>query len=189
MTVALTQLRDRVPEAIEAVVRAHTRDLLHAAIGLGFVQDAAEELVQRVWVTFVHVVSTFEGRSSVRTFLFGILYKKALELRREHARFDVSDPIEEVLDRRFLEDGHWREPPRNPERVLLALETAQIVKGCLDGLPVKQRMAFLLKHMREEATEEICNVLDVSVTNLGVLLFRARNRLRDCVEKKANDRE
>ncbi len=187
MGLALDQLRQGVPEAIEEAVRTHSGDLLHAALGLGFARDSAEELVQRVWATFVQVVAKFEGRSSLRTFLFGILYNKALELRREQARFDSSDPIEEVLDRRFASDGHWSDPPRNPERALEALQTAGIVQRCLDGLPVKQRMAFFLKHVREEATEEICKMLDVSLTNLGVLLFRARNRLRECVEKRVSD--
>ena len=184
MTLDLARLRQREPDAIEEAVRAHSGDLLHAAMGLGFAVDAAEELVQRVWATFVQAVVKFEGRSSVRTFLFGILYNKALELRREQARFDTSDPIEEVIERRFHSDGHWKDPPKDPERMLLAMETTDIVQGCLDALPVKQRMAFFLKHVREEATEEVCNVLGVSVTNLGVLLFRARHRLRECVEKK-----
>jgi DNA-directed RNA polymerase specialized sigma24 family protein len=60
----------------------------------------------------------------------------------------------------------------------------KLISDCLELLPLNQKMAFNLKEIEEEMTEEICNILSVSATNLGVLLFRARNQLRECIEKK-----
>jgi len=181
----LERLRERDHQAIEALVRAYTDQLYRTSLGLGFDDSAARELVQTTWATFVEAVGKFEGRSHIRTYLFGILYNKASEARRDHARFDVSDSVEELVEKRFNQKGMWLHRPIDPERFLLAAETREIIEECIADLPLKQRLAFVLKEIEENVTEEICNVLDVTVTHLGVLLFRARNRLRECIEVKA----
>ncbi len=172
-------------EALEQLVHAYTEDLYRGALGLGFNSDAARELVQNVWVAFMQVVSRFEGRSHVRTFLFGILYNKASEMRRQDIKFVSSDPIEEVLERRFDSAGRWAVPPIDPEQFFAATELREFIRGCIDALPIAQRMAFCLREIDEHKTTDICNILNVTSTNLGVLLFRARNRLRECVERKS----
>ncbi len=58
------------------------------------------------------------------------------------------------------------------------------IEECLEGLPTKQRMAFILREVQELESKEVCKILEVTVTNLGVLLYRARNRLRECLEAK-----
>lgn len=180
----VTRLRDRDSDAIEELVRAYTEHLFRAALGLGFDSNNAHELVQTVWVTFFDVVPRFEARSHVRTFLFGILYNKASELRRDQARFDSSDPVEQVLEARFDADGRWSDPPVDPERFLLATETLGLIERCLGALPLNQRMAFYLREIEEHSSSDVCKILSVTTTNLGVLLYRARNRLRECIEGK-----
>lgn len=180
----LARLKSRDHEAVSALVHAYTEQLYRASLGLGFTQDAGSELVQSVWVTFFDVLPNFQGRSHVRTFLFGILYNKASESRRDQRRFDTSDPVDEVMDRRFDSNGHWARPPIDPERFLEGAETLGLIEKCLEALPLTQRMAFALKEIEEEKSSEICKILDVSITNLGVLLYRARNRLRECIEGK-----
>lgn len=59
------------------------------------------------------------------------------------------------------------------------------LRPTLELLPMAQKMAFNLKEVEEEKTQEVCNILEVSATNLGVLLFRARNQLRECLEGKS----
>lgn len=185
----LRQLKIRDPKAIEKVVRTYTSVLYKGALGLGFDATAGEELVQSVWVTFFDVVQGFEGRSHVRTFLFGILYNKASELRRSYKKFEYSeDPIEAVIDARFAQDGHWLKPPISPEDFMISSQTMSLIEKCLEALPLNQRMAFSLKEIDEQPSTEICNILGVSVTNLGVLLYRARNRLRECIEGKTQTR-
>ncbi len=181
----IDQLRNRDPAALTVVIHAYTRDLYRAALGLGFDSVRASDLVQMVWTTFLDVASRFEGRSHVRTFVFGILYNKACELRRQENRLDTKDPIEDILDKRFDAKGAWMHPPINPEQFLIAAETRALIEKCLDALPLAQRMAFTLKEIDENDSPEICKILGVTLTNLGVLLYRARNRLRECIEGKA----
>ncbi len=180
----LTKLRNGEPGTVDQLVRAYTEHLYRGALGLGFDSNSAREVVQNVWTTFFDVVAKFEGRSHIRTFIFGILYNKALELRREDARFDSSDSIEKVLESRFDSNGSWVQPPVDPEKFLMGSETMDLIQKCLDNLPLTQRMAFCLKEIDEHGSSDICNVLNVTVTNLGVLLYRARNRLRECIDGK-----
>lgn len=182
----LTQIVNRDSSAIEKLVHTYTEALFKGALGLGFDAPTADELVQNVWAAFFDAAPTFKGTSHVRTFIFGILYNKASELRRDHKRFDVSsDPIEKIIDERFAPDGHWAKPPIDPEQFLMASETMSLIQKCIDALPTNQRMAFCLREIDDHGSNDICKILDVSVTNLGVLLFRAKNRLRECIEGKA----
>lgn len=182
----LNLLHKRESSAIEALVRAYTETLYRGALGLGFDSLSAEELVQNVWGTFFDVAPSFKGQSHVRTFIFGILYNKAKELRRDQARFELKDDaIEDVMNSRFAQDGHWQKPPIDPEDFLAASQTMELIQKCIDALPLNQRMAFCLKEIDDHGSQDICNILEVTVTNLGVLLYRARNALRECIEGKA----
>ena len=181
------RLRKRDAEAVTEVVRAYTTQLFRAALGLGFDRLAADELVQRVWATFFDVLPGFQAKSHVRTFLFGILYNKASEMRREGAKVNLADPIDEVMERRFAADGQWKEPPTSPEVFSLSVESLAQIEDCLAGLNTAQRSAFWLKEVEELGSEEICNALSLTATNLRVLLFRARNKLRECLEAKAKE--
>lgn len=173
-------------ESLETIVRLHSRHLYKACLGLGFRDFEAEDIIQNVWITFFDKLSDFEGRSSVRTFLFGILYKKASEFRRKNNRMEPAENMEGVVDHLFDAKGHWlsAHTPLSPDRFLESAQTGSIISKCMELLPIKQRMAFVLKEVEEENTEDICNTLQVTGTNLGVLLFRARNQLRECIERK-----
>ncbi|MGE3975327.1 MAG: sigma-70 family RNA polymerase sigma factor [Bdellovibrionales bacterium] len=184
----LEKLINKDHKTVELVVKAYTEQLYRGALGLGFDQVHAGEVVQSVWVTFFDVVSSFQGRSHIRTFIFGILYNKASELRRENKKFDSKDPVEEVLDDRFDLRGAWKKPPIDPEQFLMASETMELIDKCLEKLPVNQRMAFCLKEIDDHGSSDICNILSVTTTNLGVLLYRAKNSLRECIEAKAKMR-
>jgi RNA polymerase sigma-70 factor (ECF subfamily) len=179
------QIKNRESEVVERLVRSYTEALYRGALGLGFDSTAAEELVQNVWVTFFDVAPTFQGRSHVRTFIFGILYNKASEARRDQKRIDDRDPIEDVMNSRFADDGHWVKPPLTPEQFMESAETIGLIQRCINELPLSQRMAFCLKEIDDHGSQDICKILDVTVTNLGVLLYRAKNRLRECIEGKA----
>ncbi len=178
------RLRVGEPEATQAVIRAYLPQVVRAARGAGLAADAAEDVAQATFLTFLKVVKRFEGRSHVRTFLFGILYKKMAEKRRQQARERRTDSIDDVMESRFRPDGHWQTPPRPIDEHFHESEVRQQIDGCLDGLSLNQRMAFVLRESEGLTTEEIRKILDVSRTNLGVLLYRARNRLRECLEAK-----
>jgi RNA polymerase sigma-70 factor (ECF subfamily) len=144
----------------------------------------AEEVAQNTFATFIETAPRFEGRSHVRTWIFGILYRKIQETRRGFTKERKLADIDEVFESRFNEQQSWSRPPRGPADELFAKEARQEIDDCLDGLPDRHRMAFVLREVESLSTEEICKILDVSVTNIGVMLFRARTRLRECLEDK-----
>jgi len=180
----LERLRRRDPDALAEAVHEHARPLLRAARALGFPEAEAEDMVQDVFRTFLERLDNFEGRSQLRTWLFGILHRKALERRRAAAMDDRMDPIDEVFESRFDSKGNWTRPPADLEQLMLSKEIGELIRGCMDGLPVNQREAFVLREVEGLGSSEICKILAVSVTNFGVLMHRARARLRECLEAK-----
>jgi RNA polymerase sigma-70 factor (ECF subfamily) len=183
----IQKLKERDAAALESILRLHTDHLYRACLGLGFADHEAEDVTQAVWITFFDAIQKFEGRSSVRTFLFGILYNKASEFRKQNNRAEATEDIEVVLDSHFDERGKWvlSRSPVNPERFLESTQTMTLILNCLELLPMNQKMAFILKEIEEEDTEGVCRILGVTATNLGVLLFRARNQLRECIDRKS----
>ena len=180
----LARLRARDPSAIEATVHAYLGQILRAARGAGLNAQEAQDLTQSVFLTFVQGIERFEGRSHVRTWLFGILYRKLSETRRALKRENEQDDIDDVMEARFKPDGTWTRPPREADRSTLDAEIRTHLAACLEDVPERQRVVFLMREVEGLTSDEICNVTDVSLTNLGVLLFRVRNRLRECLENR-----
>jgi len=177
-------LRARDRGAIEAVVRAYTSHLYNACAGMGFDNESAKEMVQETWVVFFEKAPTFEGRSSIRTYLFGILYNKVREHRRKREYQDFDEMAENQFNAQFDARGRWLAPPIGPEEFVLAIEIESVLERCMEALPPTHRLAFALKEVEDCSSEEICNAMGVTRTNLGAILSRARSRLRGCVEKK-----
>lgn len=174
---------------LDRLVADHTGPLLRGALGMGFSQADAEELVQDTFVAYLDAQERFEGRSTVRTFLFGILYNKGAALSRKKRRETGAEDIELVFDAHFTPGGHWlADRPKGPEEAALSQEIADLIAACAEKLSESQRSAFFLKVTQGAPSEEICNILGVSDTNLRVLLFRARLRLRECLEKSWESR-
>lgn len=180
----VARIRRSDPEALGAAVSAYLRQIYRAARGAGLDAAAAEEVTQATFTTFVESAGRFEGRSRVRTWLFGILYRKIAESRRGVQKERRNDPIDEVMERRFHADGHWATPPAALDDQVFAGEVRRSIDECLQEAPHNQRMAFVLREVEDLGTEEICKILEVTRTNLGVLLYRVRNRLRECLEAR-----
>lgn len=180
----LERLRNRDHAAWEALVDAYLPQLLRAGRGMGFSTDESKDLAQSVFVAMMEGIVRFEGRSHIRTFLFGIFYNKVSEYLRAKGRAQEHDPIDEVMESRFDLRGNWRQPPLDLEEEVFAREVRGMLQECLESVPRTQRIAFHLREVEEMSTAEICKKMALSATNLGVLLFRARNRLRECLEKK-----
>jgi RNA polymerase sigma-70 factor (ECF subfamily) len=180
----LARLRARDEEAIGEVVHAYLPQILRAARGAGLDDTAADDVTQQVFLTFIETLPRFEGRSQVRTWLFGILYHKLREARRGFQRDQRHDDIDDVLEDRFDDRGMWQRPPRTADDDLWDRQIRQHLEECLETVPERHRLAFVLREIEGLATAEICNVLEVTGTNLGVILYRARNRLRECLEDR-----
>jgi RNA polymerase sigma-70 factor (ECF subfamily) len=179
----LRRLRSRDGAALAAVVEEHAAALYLGARGLGVSESDAEDLVQETLAAFLDGVERFRGESSLRTYLFGILYNKARHRWSAAWREQPTDPVDAAFEGRFDAAGVLKRL-KGPEEETLDRELAALIEECAGGLSQQQRAAFHLKEAERETTDAICKILGVSETNLGVLLFRARNKLRECLEKK-----
>jgi len=166
------------------VVEAYLPQVIRTARAAGFDAASAEDIAQTTFLTFVETADRFEGRSRLRTWLFGILYRKVSEARRARRRDDRSEDLDTTFESRFDERGSWIKPPRPPDKELEDREIRAAVDECLDLAPTAQRMAFVLREIEGLSTEEICKILEVTTTNLGVMFHRVRNRLRACLESR-----
>ncbi|MBI2384660.1 MAG: sigma-70 family RNA polymerase sigma factor [Elusimicrobia bacterium] len=172
-------LRARSPEALTAMVNEHLPALLAGALAIGLSRADAEEAVQETFVAFLSASDRFQVRSSLRTYLFGILYYKASHLRAKARREEGRDDLEAVLEARLDAGGMW--PPRGPEAEMLGAETRSRIKEAAESLSTAQRTAFFLKEVEGATPAAICGVLNVTPTYLRVLLYRARMKLRLCL--------
>jgi len=177
-------IRRRDPAALEAAARENLGPLLRAARAAGLTGDDAYDAVQAALLVFVEKADQFDGRASLRTWLFGILFRKVAERRRAFVREEAVDDIEAVVAARFDARGQWIRPPRAPDAELAAGLAMAALEECLERLPERRRTAFVLREVEQLDVDEVCNVLEVTRNNLGVLLFRARNALRECLESK-----
>ena len=177
-------IRARDPATMQAVVRESLPILLRAARGAGLSIDRAEDVVQEALLTFAAKADQFDGRAKVRTWLYGILLKKISRAFEGVRREEATEDIDGIVEARFDDSGRWVRPPRGPDIGADRERFRAWLAECLDRLPERRRIAFVLREVEELPTDEVCNVLEVSPNNLGVLLFRARNGLRECLEAK-----
>ncbi len=181
------RIRERDAESLREVVHAYLPQVFRAARGAGLPPQLAEDVAQDTFVTFIETAHRFEGRAHVRTWLFGILYKKVAAARRGLRRDQEMDDIDDVFEQRFDSAGSWTRPPRPVDAEVYDAEVREGIDGCLDQVPTQQRMAFVLRDVEGMDTREICKILEVTRTTLGVLLHRVRNRLREGLEAKGID--
>lgn len=175
-----------------ALVDKYGPSLLRVAMLYVSSRAVAEEVVQETWLAVFSGLERFEGRSSMKTWLFRILTNKAKTRGQRESRTlpfssfasdgDEDDTAVDVD--RFARDGHWTAPPRGvPEERLLAGETRRIVQAAIDALPPNQRSVITLRDVEGLSAEEACNVLGLSETNQRVLLHRARSKVRAAFER------
>jgi RNA polymerase sigma-70 factor (ECF subfamily) len=181
--------------AFEALVNRYHRSLVQVA--LMYVRDraVAEEVAQETWLAVLEGIERFEGRSSLRTWIFRILTNRAKTRgARERRQLPVSalggDDEPEVSLDRFLppDDPHrplgWVAPPRGwPEERLLTRETVEHVRDAIAQLPPLQQAVIGLRDVEGFSPEEVAAALDISAVNERVLLHRARSRVRRELEE------
>jgi RNA polymerase sigma-70 factor (ECF subfamily) len=149
----------------------------------------AEDLVQETFVAALHTRQTFQGRSSEKTWLTAILKHKIMDHFRKQSREQPSDDIEtlaESVDEVFDEKGNWKIKPTewaaDPVKLYEQKEFWGVFYRCLSELSRRLATAFTLREMDGLSTEEICKTLNVSATNVWVMLYRARMYIRRCLE-------
>ena len=196
----LARLRRGDERAFTALVDAYTSSLLHVAQGFVRTHAVAEEVVQETWLAVLSGIDRFEGRSSLRTWIFRILTNKAKTRGEREARSvpfstlegDEGEPV--VPEDRFrpAEDrwaGHWASPPRPvpPEARLLSAELRGRLEDALAALPPAQRIVVSLRDVEGWDAAEVCEALGLSEGNQRVLLHRGRSKLRAALEQYVED--
>ncbi len=147
----------------------------------------AEDAVSETLLAALEKPLSFAGRSQLKTWLIGILKHKLVDQVRRNSREMslTAEDGEDLDDALFHPDGHWREPPQdwgNPEYTLSQVDFVRVLEACVEKLPGQQGRLFMMREWLELETDEICKVLEISPTNLWVMLHRARLRLRDCLQ-------
>jgi RNA polymerase sigma-70 factor (ECF subfamily) len=154
----------------------------------------AEEAVQEAWIVVLESLDRFEGRSSLSTWILGIVLNVARARGRHESRSrpfsSVRTDAEPIIDPdRFLPPdherwpGHWAiAPPPWPERAIETAEAAQVIRETVAALPQAQRAVITLRDMIGCTAQETCNALGLTDTNHRVLLHRARTKVRTALE-------
>ena len=155
----------------------------------------AEDVVQEALVAALANAKEFAGRSAVKTWVFAILRNKIVDhIRLQSRTTNVSSlaPEEESLDQSFETlfkgNDHWRPENRptnwgDPEESLRQQRFWDVFDACLNHLPENTARVFMMREFLEFETAEVCRELRISVSNCNVILHRARNGLRRCLEK------
>lgn len=185
----LELLKNRDAAFLETIFREVNPYLNRICLSNGIVQDDVGELIHQTWEKFFINLDKFEGRSQIRTFICGILFNKIREHRRLQKRYVPDEDTRNFMDDAFTPDGWWKVAPSDPHKILESRLFFGYVKECLEGLTEHQMTAFIMKEINEEESESICNVLGVSVSHLRVLIFRAKDKLRKCLEGKLDAEE
>ena len=195
--VALLRAGDEA--AFMMLVERYHGQLVRVAMMYVASRDVAEDVAQETWLGVLKGLERFEGRSSLRTWIFRILANIARTRGVREARsVPFSALAHEEVDReeaavdpaRFQSGGesagawllaptHWDELP---ESALTSAETLALVRTAIDALPPAQRQVIQLRDIDGWAAEEVCNVLELSETNQRVLLHRARSKVRRALE-------
>jgi RNA polymerase sigma-70 factor, ECF subfamily len=193
----LEALRAGDEDAFRALVREYTPSLVRVARIYVSTQAAAEEVAQETWFGVLNGLSRFEGRSSLRTWIFRILTNIAKTRAKRDGRTlpfsALSEPgrvPEAAVDAdRFLDPEHPRwpgnwalKPEAWPEDALVAAETREKLAEAIEALPAAQRAVISLRDIEGWSSEEVRNALDLSETNQRVLLHRARSKVRAALE-------
>jgi RNA polymerase sigma-70 factor (ECF subfamily) len=186
-------------EAFSFLVDHHSAAMIRVASAYVPSRAAAEEVVQDAWIAVMRGIGSFEGRSSLKTWVFRILTNVAMRAgARERRSVPFSalaaaeDTGEPTVDAdRFLPPdneqfpGHWAVMPTRwptPDEGLLAGETRAVITAAIAALPAAQRTVIALRDIEGWSSDEVCEALEISAGNQRILLHRARSHVRSAIE-------
>jgi len=153
-------------------------------------ETMAEDVVQDALIAVLEKPERFAGQSSLRTYVTGILKYKIVDALRASNRERQIETQEDqseddVIDALFKADGHTCQMPRqwgDPDATLEQKDFFRVMEICLEKLPPKTARIFMMREWLELDTDEICKELGCSTSNAWVMLYRARIRLRECLD-------
>jgi RNA polymerase sigma-70 factor, ECF subfamily len=195
----IARLRRGDEGAFDELVTKHHGTLIRMAMGYVADREVAEEVVQDTWMAVIESLDRFEGRSSLRTWICGILIHKAKDRgvrEKRHTNFSAFEPYDDENDEavdpsRFQQTGewagHWAFPPqpwddRTPEKLLASQQAVNAMQRAIEALPATLKEVLILRDVEGVDAKEVCAMLKITETNLYVRLHRARERVRVAVE-------
>jgi RNA polymerase sigma-70 factor, ECF subfamily len=185
--------------AFQALMLMYGASMLRVARMFVASRAVAEEVVQETWLGVLNGIGRFEGRSSLKTWIFRILTNIAKTRGQREGRsipfsaLATGDDGASVEPDRFLGPdthfpGHWSAPPGDwPEEQLVAGETLDLLRHEIEKLPPQQAVVVTMRDVEGFSSDEVCNALEISETNQRVLLHRARSKLRQALEDYVKD--
>jgi RNA polymerase sigma-70 factor (ECF subfamily) len=187
------RLRAGDSAAFEVLVDSYFNSMLHVARGYVASREAAEDVVQETFLGVIRGLSGFEGRSSLKTWMFRILVNRATTRGEREGRVrpfsSLGDDGPTVDPDRFDRSGRWvgfwTSPPTHreiPESNVLAGEIGERLTAAIADLPASQRAVIELRDVQGLTSVEVCELLDITEANQRVLLHRARARVRQLLE-------
>lgn len=196
----LEALRMGDEAAFAALVEKYHASMVRVAMMYISSRVIAEEVVQETWIGVLKGLARFEGRSSLKTWIYSILINRAKTHAQREGRYvqlsldeDSEDGEPTVSPDRFnprdhpLYANHWVTEPDDwnavPERRMISRETLHVIQEAIDALPPNQRTVITLRDVDQLTSEEVCNILDITETNQRVLLHRARAKVRNALEQ------
>jgi RNA polymerase sigma-70 factor, ECF subfamily len=182
----LAALRAGDERAFMEIVEQYTPGMRRLALSYVRTPALADEVVQEAWLGVLKGLDRFEGRSALKTWIYSIVANVARTRAVREARsvpfssFATDDETSVDPDR-FIPDGHWGSPPE-PWRAVLDDEARAVIDAAIAVLPDQQRQVIELRDVEGWSSDEVRNVLELSVTNQRVLLHRARSKVRAALE-------
>jgi RNA polymerase sigma-70 factor, ECF subfamily len=186
-------LRAGDQEAFRKLIEMYHAMLVRVARMYVSNQATAEDVAAETWLAVLEGIDRFEGRSSLKTWLFRILTNRAKTRGIREGRslpFSALEPDEPAVDADRFHGadhnwpGHWASAPAGfPEERLLAAETRDVIERTIAALPPTQRAVISLRDVEGWSAEEVCNALTLTETNQRVLLHRARSAVRAALEQ------
>ena len=155
----------------------------------------AEDVVQEALAAALSSAKEFAGRSALKTWVFAILRNKIIDqIRLQSRTSNVSsfsqqeESLDETFETLFKANAHWSPGNRpndwgNPEEALRQQRFWDVFDACLKHLPENTARVFMMREFLEFETAEVCQELSITISNCNVILHRARNGLRNCLEK------
>jgi RNA polymerase sigma-70 factor (ECF subfamily) len=153
-------------------------------------KEKAEDAVQDALFSAYRARDSFEGKSSVKTWLMTILRNKIIDIVRKDKRdrlVGVDNYDDPVVNANFNSLGIWSKWLNSwgssPEDLYEHKGFLERVEACMEKLPDNLRQVFILRNVDDLSTDQICEMLDISPNNLWVMLYRGRLRMRECLDK------
>ena len=182
-TTTVERLRQGDEGTFLALVRLHHRRMLSLARSFLASEASAEDVVQETWAAVVTGIGRFEGRSSLRAWIFAILKNLARTQAKRAGALREDEPLDDSADFHPSAHprwgGHWSTPPTPwPDDALTRASALQAIGDAIARLPAGQRAVIELRDVEGWTAEEVCAALDLTSANQRVLLHRARTRVR-----------